>query len=149
MLNRYALAEVNALDDGMSKNTIKDDVVNRASVITMFERRDSMTARDANFTMLFTGDAFDASCDIRDTLMSWNPQLVPPTLQLDVLKIPHHGSDRTTSSGFYKYCRAFVYIISAAQQNTHGNPKISSLKAIVSGFKDKTVSSEPECASRG
>ena len=143
MLNRYALDAVGALNDASSDNTVEGDVINRSSTVTMFERHDQSSTPPVEFSMLFTGDAFDASCDIRDTLISWNPGVATPGLQLDVLKIPHHGSDRTADSGFYLYCRAYVYIVSGDHANTSGNPKVSTLKAIVSSFKGKSVSGLP------
>ena len=143
MLNRYALDAVLALNDASSDNTVAGPVINRSSTVTMFERHDQSSTPAVEFSMLFTGDAFDASCNIRDTLISWNPSVAPPGLQLDVLKIPHHGSDNTADSGFYRYCRAYVYIVSGDHGNPSGNPKVSTLKAIVSSFQGRSVSGPP------
>ena len=87
MLNRYALHKQGVLDTERSYNIVDGDIINRSSIITMFERHDKDGGVDAGFSMLFTGDAFDASCDIRDTLISWNPKVAPPGLQVDVLKV--------------------------------------------------------------
>ena len=87
MLNHYALHEKGVLNSKRSYNVVDGDIVNRSSVITRFERHDNDGAINASFSMLFTGDAFDTSCDIRDTLISWNPQVAPPGLQVDVLKV--------------------------------------------------------------
>ena len=153
------------------QGTIKlpSESTNRASVVTLFERPAlDPSGVDASFTMLFTGDAFDKGCDIRDTLLSWNrgqqaPAAVSMTMNVDVLKvtiptalcaqssqptsryltlvqIPHHGSDVSQSSGFYSFVRANVYLVCGSHHNKHGNPKLSSLKAIIRGFADKTVS---------
>ena len=67
---------------------------NRSSVVTLFERpsADPTLGRDSSFAMLFTGDAFDKSCDIRDTLLSWQrglraPPIAPNTIKVDLLKV--------------------------------------------------------------
>ncbi|KAF2660359.1 hypothetical protein K491DRAFT_711855 [Lophiostoma macrostomum CBS 122681] len=113
--------------------TLDGETVNRSSVVTVFERRD--TQGSTIFSMLFTGDAFDHACDITHTMMAWHSRRTQPVIQFDVLKIPHHGSDNTTSSSFYSYCRAYVYLICGDHRNNHGNPKLSSLLAIIKGFK--------------
>ena len=84
VLGRYKLdpeAEDNTATTG--NVNLDADVINRSSIITMFERKESP---EANFSMLFTGDAYDQKCDIRDTLISWRPAL-SPTIKIDVLKV--------------------------------------------------------------
>lgn len=65
-----------------------------------------------------------------------------PALLILLLKIPHHGSDESANSGFYQNFRAEVYLICGSDHaQKSGNPTFSSLKAIVSGFEGKAVSS--------
>lgn len=94
MLNRWALAGVGKLDSPGSKNILDGETTNRSSIVTMFERHDTYTTKtsppktvDASFSMLFTGDAFDKACDIRDTLLSWRSDTIRPTMQVYVLKV--------------------------------------------------------------
>lgn len=64
-----------------------------------------------------------------------------PPLLISLLKIPHHGSNESANSGFYQKFRAEVYIICGSDHaQESGNPKFSSLKAMVSGFEGKAVS---------
>lgn len=87
LLNRWALDGKNRLDDSNAKNILDAETTNRSSIVTMFERHDKRAGIDALFAMLFTGDAFDKSCDIRDTLLSWKSDTIDPTMQVDVLKV--------------------------------------------------------------
>lgn len=108
---------------------------------------------DPIFTMLFTGDAHDRECSLRDTVDSYlnqEPQtidvlkvgslsilLIPPlpyTYQSwhgEKKQIPHHGSYRSTSAEFYQRIHARVYLI-CARQSFQGAPDFQILKAIVS-----------------
>ena len=109
-------------------------ILNRASVVTVFGRREK------NFDMLFTGDAYDQEADIIHSIAMWKEGLVSGTalFKFNVMKIPHHGSARTTHAQFYQAVRADVYIV-CAQHSTHGNPRVSSLQAIVEGFENNPV----------
>jgi hypothetical protein len=50
-------------------------------------------------------------------------------MKLDVMKVPHHGSDRNITEEFLKAFPADHYIISA--DGKHGNPDAATVKAIV------------------
>ena len=71
-------------------NSLDTETTNRASVVTMFQRTDITGKYDAKFQMLFTGDAYDQPCDIRDTIQAWNIGQGPLTFQVDVLKVSAH-----------------------------------------------------------
>ncbi|KAF3929616.1 hypothetical protein ABW19_dt0210422 [Dactylella cylindrospora] len=136
-LGRYLVAE--ALSEGAEEIggrnleiDIKEIVLNRASIVTTFLRP------DLELSMLFTGDAYDQSCDIQNTLANWKGLKSVYPINFSVLKVPHHGSNITATSDFYDQVRAEVYIISAAHA-AHGNPKFSSLKAIITGFEGQTM----------
>ncbi|KAK4695864.1 competence protein ComEC, partial [Lecanoromycetidae sp. Uapishka_2] len=141
LLNKWALDGIGKLRSPGTQENLDTAATNRSSIVTMFERHDKNPPMDidATFSMLFTGDAYDKACDIRDTLLSWQSSNIDPTIKVDVLKIPHHGSDNTTSSGFYSFCRANVYLVCGSHCNTHGNPKLSMLEAIVKGFDGKSA----------
>ena len=94
MLNQWALDGIGMLDSPGVKNILNSETTNRSSIVTMFERHDKYTTTtspaktiDASFSMLFTGDAFDKACDIRDTLLSWKSDTFDPIMQVDVLKV--------------------------------------------------------------
>ncbi|QKX64060.1 uncharacterized protein TRUGW13939_11233 [Talaromyces rugulosus] len=110
---------------------------NRASVVTIFARKDLISNyNNGPVSMLFTGDAFDQPCDIQRSIASWNvgTGTGDEPKYFNVIKIPHHGSNETVNSDFYRIFRAEVYII-CGSHHMHGNPKFSTLKAIVSGFQ--------------
>ncbi|RPB07359.1 hypothetical protein P167DRAFT_540170 [Morchella conica CCBAS932] len=116
----------------------KDSVLhNMASIVTLFRRwADTATATakiptaPPVLSMLFTGDAHDRECQVRDTVANFAGP-VPPRF-VNVLKIPHHGSLCSTSVEFYNRITADVYLV-CAKQNNNGLPSLRILEAIVSG----------------
>jgi hypothetical protein len=54
-------------------------------------------------------------------------------IDVDVLKVPHHGSDRNVDARFFERVRAQIYVISA--DGKHGNPDFPTLKWIVDAAK--------------
>jgi hypothetical protein len=133
-------------------------LVNRASVITLFQRE------DLGLQMLFTGDAYDTHCDIRDTIAAWaDPDVgVKPIAHFHVLKVrrarrasvrwlclyianitpffqvPHHGSQVTADIDFYRRVIADVYIVCGAHYK-YGTPTYPTLTAIVASFRGRSV----------
>ena len=110
------------------EENVERDAINRSSIVTVFRRV------DLNFNMLFTGDAHDRDSDIRSRISQYLGQ----EIRIDVLKIPHHGSNVTTDTGFYHDVRASVYLV-CASPSMHGNPRFSTLRAIIEGFRGKAV----------
>jgi beta-lactamase superfamily II metal-dependent hydrolase len=49
-------------------------------------------------------------------------------LHVDLLKVPHHGSDRNVSTEFFRVITADHYVISA--NGEHGNPDVPTLKML-------------------
>jgi ribonuclease BN (tRNA processing enzyme) len=56
-------------------------------------------------------------------------------LHVDVLKVPHHGSDRNVNKMFFKKITADKYLISA--NGKHGNPDLSTLIWIVESAREQ------------
>ncbi|RYP92963.1 hypothetical protein DL770_000923 [Monosporascus sp. CRB-9-2] len=130
--------KVKKADKDSSDLELKDALINRASVVTVFSRS------DLSMRMLFTGDAYDQPCDLRRTTAAWSDRQPEKIHHFDVLKIPHHGSNVTANSDFYQQFRADVYLICGSHKHSSANPRYSSIKAIVQGFEDKTrPSNEP------
>ena len=50
-------------------------------------------------------------------------------IQVDLLKVPHHGSDRNVTRRFFEQIRARIYVVSA--NGKHGNPNLATLEWIV------------------
>ncbi|MCJ1316415.1 hypothetical protein MMC15_001736 [Xylographa vitiligo] len=134
------------------------DITNRASIISLFTRyklliddtkvsptplpktppHNPLTiAQVPVFRMLFTGDAYDRQCNIQNTVQGFLETKI--VTQVGVLKIPHHGSARTTEAGFYSAIRAQVYLV-AAQQSKHGSPSLAMLQAIAKSLRQPPAS---------
>lgn len=96
-----------------------DKTVPNLSSIVVLVRREGKS-------MLLTGDA-------RGDLVLKNLEtagLVEPggALEVDVLKLPHHGSDRNVATDFFRRVRARHYVVSA--DGKHGNPENATLLMI-------------------
>jgi hypothetical protein len=64
--------------------------------------------------------------------------LLPPTggrLHVDVLKLPHHGSDRNITKTFFKTVTADTYVVSANGKND--NPDLATLIWLVEAARDQ------------
>ena len=88
-------------------------------------------AKIKNRKILFTGDGLGH--DIVD-MLSKNTMLDKNgKFYVDVLKVPHHGSDRNTSPEFFNTVTANYYIISANGRDD--NPSLNTLKWIIESGK--------------
>jgi len=84
-----------------------------------------------NRKILFTGDAIGQ--DIIE-ILSKNKMLDKQgKFHVDVLKVPHHGSDRNTSKEFFDTINADYYIISANGRDE--NPSLNTLKWMIESCK--------------
>lgn len=85
-----------------------------------------------NIKILFTGDGLGQ--DVVD-MLSRNRMLDKNgKFHVDVLKVPHHGSDRNTSQEFFNIVYAEYYIISANGRDD--NPSLDTLRWIINVGKD-------------
>jgi hypothetical protein len=84
-----------------------------------------MLAQMKRKRVLLTGDA--RGDDILDGLRSAGLLKRAP-LHVDVLKLPHHGSDRNVETDFFRRVVADHYVVSG--DGTHGNPEIATLQMI-------------------
>ena len=82
-------------------------------------------ARAKRKRMLLTGDA--RGDDILDGLRAAGLLRRPP-LHVDVLKLPHHGSDRNVETDFFRKIVADHYVVSA--DGTDDNPEMATLQMI-------------------
>lgn len=80
-----------------------------------------------NKTILFTGDGIGQ--DIVDILSKNGMLNSNGRFYVDILKIPHHGSDRNTSPEFFNTVTAKYFIISANGRDD--NPSFDTLKWIL------------------
>ena len=57
-------------------------------------------------------------------------------LHVDILKVPHHGSDRNVTKGFFNTITADTYVLSG--NGKHGNPDLATLIWIVEAAKEQS-----------
>jgi hypothetical protein len=82
--------------------------------------------------MLLTGDA--RGDDILAGLQAAGLIDGEGILEVDLLKVPHHGSDRNVAPDFFRRIRAKHYVISA--DGKYGNPEDATLQMILDGRED-------------
>ncbi len=96
---------------------LDESVFNLSSIVVLAEA--------GSKTMLLTGDA--RGDDILKGLITTG-LLKKGTLHVDLLKLPHHGSDRNVETDFFRKVTADRYVISA--DGRHGNPEVATLGMI-------------------
>jgi beta-lactamase superfamily II metal-dependent hydrolase len=88
--------------------------------------------------ILFTGDA--RSDHVLSGLESKGFLNNAGTVHFDVLKLPHHGSDRNMTKTFFKKVTADQYVISA--NGKYGNPDLATLIWLVEAAKEQSRTPE-------
>jgi beta-lactamase superfamily II metal-dependent hydrolase len=83
-------------------------------------------------TMLLTGDGRG---DHLLSALEDGGHLTDGRFHVDLLKLPHHGSDRNVTRGFFEKVTADIYVISA--NGRHGNPDLATLEWIVEAAADE------------
>lgn len=91
-----------------------DRDLNDTSVIAML--------RFGNDSMLFTGDMEEAE---ESELLATGENL-----RADILKVGHHGSRSSTSTGFLLAVNPDIAVISAGRENTFGHPHVSTIERL-------------------
>ena len=99
---------------GLFSDNLDDSVTNLSSISMLVEIR--------NRKILLTGDARGD-----DVVDGWKASGRDPTkpFSVDILKMPHHGSDRNLTETFLKLFPADHYVISA--DGKYGNPDLKTL----------------------
>jgi beta-lactamase superfamily II metal-dependent hydrolase len=96
-------------------------------------------AESNNKKILFTGDG--SSDDVINGLSKYSMLDNQGKFHVDVLKVPHHGSDRNVTPEFFKTIMADFYVISANGRDD--NPSFDTLKWIIESGnkigKSKTI----------
>lgn len=113
------------IDDYKALQALDSSITNLSSITFLVESKGRR--------MLFTGDGLGS--DIVESLSIRG--LLDPRgrLHVDILKVPHHGSERNVSEQFFDTVTADVYVISANGRDE--NPSFLTLKWIIeNGKKD-------------
>lgn len=106
---KFALGEANF--EVIHIGTDEEDLNNSSIVLKMIF---------GEFSYLFTGDATSETEKI----------MLNKNIDVDVLKVAHHGSAYSTSSDFLKKVTPKYAIISVAKENSYGHPASSTLKRL-------------------
>lgn len=97
---------------------LDSSVFNLASLVVL--------ARFGDRTMLLTGDA--RGDDVLQGLENSGILATDGFIHVDLLKVPHHGSDRNVETEFFRRVRADHYVISG--DGRHGNPEPATFEMI-------------------
>ena len=102
-------------------------VPNLASIVALlkYEERTVLLTGDAR------GDLILKACELAELMPEGG------NLKVDVLKVPHHGSDRDLALDFFQRIRADHYIISA--NGNFGNPDRASLEMLETANADRDI----------
>jgi hypothetical protein len=104
-----------------------NSVYNLASLVVLAEREGK--------TMLLTGDA--RGDKILEGLRQAGLIEEGGSLHVDLLKLPHHGSDRNVETDFFRRITADHYVISG--NGLHGNPELATLQMIFAARGDDPI----------
>jgi hypothetical protein len=96
-----------------------ESVFNLASIVVVAEA--------GGRTMLLTGDA--RGDDVREGLREAGLWREGGTLHVDLLKLPHHGSDRNVDEQFFRDVTADHYVVSG--DGRHGNPEVATFEMLL------------------
>lgn len=75
--------------------------------------------RYGDMDLLFTGDA---TVESEYEMMQWYVQTYDKPIDVDLLKVGHHGSHTSTSAEFVKRTTPSIALISAGVENRYGHP---------------------------
>lgn len=102
-------------------------VFNLASVVVL-----ARTGEPDSGSMLLTGDA--RGDDVLEGLAAAGLLEDGGTLHVDLLKVPHHGSDRNVDTDFFRTVTADHYVISG--DGRHGNPEPATFEMLLEARRD-------------
>lgn len=115
-----ASAKVKEADKAVAAAFVDTEVTNLSSIVILIEADGK--------TMLLTGDARG------DHVLEGAREMgllsdAAPTMHVDVLKVPHHGSNRSNDTLLFDAFPAEHYVISGSGE--HGNPDVDTVKALI------------------
>lgn len=113
-------------DKGLGRDSVEaalaatrdKSVPNLSSIVTV--------AEVGGKTILLTGDALGGK--ITDAVQERGMASVADPLRVDVLKMPHHGSDRNVTAEFFQMIKADNYVFCG--DGSHGNPERATVEML-------------------
>ncbi|MEP6576207.1 MAG: hypothetical protein ABJB85_07260, partial [Nitrososphaerota archaeon] len=116
---RHHLQAEVTIDDYEALQALDSSITNLSSIMFLVECEGKR--------ILFTGDGLGS--DIVESLSKRGLLDSQGELHVDILKVPHHGSERNVSEQFFETVTADVYVISANGRDD--NPSFTTLKWII------------------
>ena len=107
------------IDDYKALQVLDSSITNLSSIMFLVEFEGKR--------MLFTGHGLGS--DIVESLSQSGLLDSQGKVHVDILKVPHHGSERNVSEQFFKTVTANTYVVSANGRDD--NPSLSTLKWII------------------
>ncbi len=116
---RHHLQAKVTIDDYEALKALDSSITNLSSIMFLVESEGKR--------MLFTGDGLGS--DLVESLSKSGLLDSLGKLHVDILKVPHHGSERNVSKQFFETVTADTYVISANGRDD--NPSFATLKWII------------------
>jgi beta-lactamase superfamily II metal-dependent hydrolase len=113
------------ISDLQALKLLDNSIANLSSIMFLVESQEKK--------ILFTGDGLGD--DVIDILSERGLLDSEGQYHVDVMKVPHHGSERNASPEFFNTVTADVYVISANGRDD--NPSLSTLKWIIESKRKK------------
>jgi competence protein ComEC len=104
---KFSLSEKDALTILFPDREVVDWETNNGSVVARFDTGER--------SVLFTGDS-------PVWIEQYLAKTIPEKLNVDILKLGHHGSRTSTSAAYLKATTPSLALISAGKNNTYGHP---------------------------
>ena len=149
IINNFEVNEV-YLPEVITTTKTFEDVIeaieNNDLEITIPEKGDTFTLGEANFEIIFpgidSGDLNEASIITKmtygklkylftgDTTNNIEKQILTTNIDIDVLKVAHHGSKYSSTKEFLQLATPSYAVISVGENNSYNHPEPEALKRI-------------------
>lgn len=149
IINNFEVKEV-YLPEVITTTKTFEDVIeaieNNDLEITIPEKGDTFTLGEANFEIIFpgidSGDLNEASIITKmtygklkylftgDTTNNIEKQILTTNIDIDVLKVAHHGSKYSSTKEFLQLATPSYAVISVGENNSYNHPEPEALKRI-------------------
>lgn len=149
VINNFDIKEVYLPDSTTTTKTFEDvldAISNKDLSITIPTIGETFSLGEANFEVIYTGtgekNLNEASIILKmtfgkhtylftgDTTEEVEQTILSDNINIDVLKVAHHGSKSSSSSEFLNYATPDYAIISVGKNNSYGHPEIETLNRL-------------------
>ncbi len=149
VINNFDIKEVYLPDSTTTTKTFEnvlDAIANKGLSITIPTIGETFSLGEANFEVIYTGtgekDLNEASIILKmtfgkhtylftgDTTEEVEQTILSDNINIDILKVAHHGSKFSSSSEFLRYATPSYAIISVGKNNSYGHPEPETLNRL-------------------